>query len=207
MYLDAEGLPKPWSPTRNKIGDLLEALSSLVILSDQFEQPCWINGRQTGPIVATSNGLLDVSSKELYPHSPLYFGQVSVPFPYDPKAAKPTKWLDFLDELWPDEPDAVDVLAEWFGYVISGRLDLQKIFVMIGPPRGGKGVIARVETALIGKRNVCGPTLNSLGGEFGLAPLLGNRWPSSATLALAAARIQFQALRSSGCSRSAARTR
>jgi putative DNA primase/helicase len=30
-----------------------------------------------------------------------------------------------------------------------------------------------VLTALIGRRNVCGPTLNSLGGEFGLAPLIG----------------------------------
>jgi len=44
---------------------------------------------------------------------------------------------------------------------------------MVGPTRGGKGVIARILGALIGKRNVCGPTLNSLGGEFGLAPLLG----------------------------------
>jgi putative DNA primase/helicase len=96
-----------------------------------------------------------------------------VPFPYDPDAPTPTKWLAFLEELWPDEPDAIDVLGEWFGYVISGRLDLHKIFVMIGPTRGGKGVIARILTALIGKRNVCGPTLGSLGGEFGLAPLLG----------------------------------
>src|SRR5262249_11201916 len=53
------------------------------------------------------------------------------------------------------------------------RLDLHKIFVMVGPTRGGKGDIARIETALIGERNVCGPTLSSLGGEFGLAPLLG----------------------------------
>jgi putative DNA primase/helicase len=64
-------------------------------------------------------------------------------------------------------------LGEWFGYVISGRTDLHKIFMMVGPTRGGKGVIARILTALLGKRNVCGPTLSSLGGEFGLGPLLG----------------------------------
>jgi putative DNA primase/helicase len=45
--------------------------------------------------------------------------------------------------------------------------------LMVGPTRGGKGVIARVLTALIGKQNVAGPTLNSLGGDFGLAPLIG----------------------------------
>lgn len=38
---------------------------------------------------------------------------------------------------------------------------------------GGRGVIARILTSLIGRQNVCGPTLNSLGGEFGLAPLIG----------------------------------
>ncbi len=175
VYLDDEGETKPWSPNRYKISDLLEALSSLVILGDDFEQPCWMDGRQTGPIVATSNGLLDVASLELYPHTPLYFGQVSVPFPYDPHAPESTKWLGFLDELWPDEDDAaaIDVLGEWFGYVISGRTDLHKILLMVGPTRGGKGVIARILTALIGKRNVCGPTLNSLGTDFGLAPLLG----------------------------------
>jgi putative DNA primase/helicase len=173
VYLNDKGVPEPWSPNRYKIGDLLEALSALVILPDDVEQPCWIDGRQSGPIVATANGLLDIASQELHPHSPLFFGCVSVPFPYDPDAPPPDRWLAFLDELWPQEAEAIDVLGEWFGYVISGRLDLHKIFVVVGPTRGGKGVIARILTALIGKRNVCGPTLNSLGGEFGMAPLLG----------------------------------
>ena len=52
-------------------------------------------------------------------------------------------------------------------------MDLHKILLMVGPTRGGKGVIARILTALIGRQNVAGPTLNSLGGEFGLAPLIG----------------------------------
>jgi putative DNA primase/helicase len=47
------------------------------------------------------------------------------------------------------------------------------MLLMVGPTRGGKGVIARVLSALVGERNVAGPTLSSLGGDFGLAPLLG----------------------------------
>jgi putative DNA primase/helicase len=78
-----------------------------------------------------------------------------------------------MEEIWPSEPDAIKVLGEWFGYVISGRLDLHKILLMVGPTRGGKGVIARMLGALIGQKNVAGPTLNSLGGDFGLAPLIG----------------------------------
>jgi putative DNA primase/helicase len=174
FYIDDKGVAKPWSPTRKRIGDLLEALSALVILSDDIATPCWTDGREMdNPIVAVTNGLLDISSKELHAHTPRYFNQTSVPFNYNPKAPSPQKWFAFLDELWPQEPDAVNVLGEWFGYVISGRLDLHKILLTVGPTRGGKGVIARILAALIGKRNVCGPTLNSLGGDFGLAPLLG----------------------------------
>jgi putative DNA primase/helicase len=174
FYIDDKKEAKPWSPTRRKIGDLLEALSAIVILADDIESPCWTDGRQIdGPVVAVTNGLLAVATRELHAHSPLYFNQTSVPFDYDEDAPQPAKWLAFLEELWPQEPDAINVLGEWFGYVISGRLDLHKILLAVGPTRGGKGVIARILSALIGRRNVCGPTLNSLGGDFGLAPLLG----------------------------------
>ncbi|MFZ1212251.1 MAG: hypothetical protein WAO13_02510, partial [Pseudolabrys sp.] len=57
------------------------------------------------------------------------------------------QWLAFLSELWPQEPEAINVLGEWFGYVVSGRLDLHKILLMIGPTRGGKGLIASVPLA------------------------------------------------------------
>jgi putative DNA primase/helicase len=171
-YQSDEG-QKKWSPTRRKIGDMLEALGAILILGKEFDQPSWLDQRSTGTIVATANGLLDIERRELLPHTPQYFNQTFVPFDYDPNAAEPTEWLGFLGELWPDEPAAIDVLGEWFGYVISGRLDLHKILLMVGPTRGGKGAIARVLSALVGKQNVCGPTLTSLGTDFGLAPLIG----------------------------------
>jgi putative DNA primase/helicase len=172
-YHNAEGELVPWAATRKKIGGLLEALAAVTILSSDIDQPTWLDGRSTGTIVAVANGLLEVETRHLLPHSPQFFNQTAVPFDYDKDAPKPQRWYDFLDALWPDEPTAIDVLGEWFGYVISGRLDLHKIFAMVGPTRGGKGVIGRIETALIGKRNVCGPTLSSLGGEFGMQPMLG----------------------------------
>jgi putative DNA primase/helicase len=163
----------PWAPTRRKIGDLFEALAAICILADDTEQPTWLDGRTSGVIVATANGLLDVERRRLLPHTPTFFNLTSVPFAYDPRAPQPRRWLEFLHEIWPDEPAAIDMLGEWFGYVISGRLDLHKILLMVGPTRGGKGVIARILTSLLGKANVAGPTLSSLGGEFGLAPLIG----------------------------------
>jgi putative DNA primase/helicase len=173
VYMGKEGLA-PWSPTRRKISDLADALAAICILESDRDQPCWLDDRsEAGIIVAVANGLLDVEQKKLLPHTPLFFNQTSVPFDYDPDAREPRRWLDFLGELWPNDTDAIDVLGEWFGYVVSGRTDLHKILLMVGPTRGGKGAIARVLTAMVGRKNVAGPTLNSLGGEFGLAPLIG----------------------------------
>jgi putative DNA primase/helicase len=162
-----------WAPNRHKIGDLLEALGAICILADDTDQPAWLDHRTAGPVVAMQNGLLDIASRELIPHSPLYFNMTSVPFAYDPNAPEPRRWLGFLDELWPDDTAAINALGEWFGYVISGRLDLHKILLMVGPTRGGKGAIARILGSLVGTPNVAGPTLNSLSGDFGLAPLIG----------------------------------
>jgi putative DNA primase/helicase len=174
VYLDGKA-PRCWSPNKRKIGDVIDALAGICLLPNEIDQPSWLSGEAAidGTIVSVKNGLLDVGSRCLIAHTPAYFNQTSVPFDYDPSAPQPRRWLDFLAELWPDEPDAIDVLAQWYGYVISGRTDLHKILLMVGPTRGGKGVIARLLGALIGRKNVAGPTLNSLGGEFGLAPLIG----------------------------------
>jgi putative DNA primase/helicase len=165
---------KPWAPNRHKIIDLLDALAAIVHLAEDVTMPAWLDGTvYDGLLVATANGLLDVTHRQLLPHSPAFFNATSVPFAYDAQAARPTRWRTFLAELWPREFESITALQEWCGYVISGRLDLHKILLLVGPTRAGKGVIARILGALVGNENVAGPTLSSLNGDFGLAPLLG----------------------------------
>jgi putative DNA primase/helicase len=176
LYVTSSDSVAAWAPNRRKIGDLLEALSAVCFLRNDIDQPNWLEencASDGNVIVAVANGLLDIERKRLIPHTPQFFNQTSVPFNFDPDVPDPERWLSFLDQLWPNDPAAINVLGEWFGYVISGRTDLHKILLTVGPTRGGKGVIARILTALIGRENVAGPTLNSLGGEFGLAPLIG----------------------------------
>jgi|GEM_PF-6878810 len=47
--------------------------------------------------------------------------------------------------------------------------------MLIGPPRSGKGTLARILILVLGPRNVAGPTLSSFATNFGLWPLLGKR--------------------------------
>ncbi|MFE2474154.1 DNA primase family protein [Streptomyces mirabilis] len=174
-----EGQPeeRDWAPTKQKIGNLLDALGSITLLPTDTDAPAWVDdqgdtGRDEGPIVACENGLLRIRDRALLPHGPEFFNLVSVPFAYDPDASAPT-WHGFLAQLWPDDPDSIAALQEWFGYVLSGRTDQQKILLIVGPSRSGKGTIARVLKALVGKENLAGPTLAGLGTNFGLSTLIG----------------------------------
>ena len=67
---------------------------------------------------------------------------------------------------------AISTAQEWFGYALSPDTSQQKILLSIGPKRSGKGTTARVQTALLGKQSVAGPTMGSLGESFGLEPLI-----------------------------------
>jgi putative DNA primase/helicase len=180
---DTDAGPKAWKPNRHKVADVLAAFAAVAHLPESVDSPSWLvrsgpHGPQTGTypaweIVACANGLLHVGTRELLDPTPHYFNRVAVPFDYDPDAPEPGLWFRFLKELWADDPDSIAALQEFFGYVLSGRTDLHKILLMVGPTRSGKGTIARVLTALIGKGNAAGPTLASLGSNFGLSPLLG----------------------------------
>ena len=96
-------------------------------------------------------------------------------FAYDPEAPQPEAFLAALKSWWPDDPQCIEALQEWFGYVISADTSQQKILLLLGPPRCGKGTIGRTITRVVGLGNVTAPTLNSLSGAFGLEPLIGKQ--------------------------------
>lgn len=161
-------------PNRRMVGDTLAALRAAVILDEKYEPPCWTAHATLDPrrLLPLQNGLLDIESGMLHPHSPAFFATYSLPVLHSPTAAEPTRWLTFLGELWPGDRESIDTLGELFGYVLSGDTTLQKIGLIAGPPRGGKGTICAVLRALVGASNVAGQTLAGLGTNFGLAPLI-----------------------------------
>lgn len=186
---------RPWNPDKHKMVNVLESLAAVVHLSSDIDPPAWINdvsGTQTGPMpmietassgdvtqtpaaqmVSCRNGLLDLSTRRLHDHTPALFNLVSVPFDYEADAVEPAEWLKFLVSIWDDDEDSIALLQEYFGYVLSGRLEQQKLLALIGATRSGKGTIARTLTELVGAKNVANPTMASLSTNFGLMPLIG----------------------------------
>ena len=171
---------RPWNPTRYAIVNVLDALAAIVHLSSDIDPPSWVNGHATSAespaaqMISCRNGLLDLSTRTLSEHTPALFNLVSVPLDYHDNADQPTEWLKFLQSVWDDDADSIALLQEYFGYVLSGRMDMQKMLMLHGPIRSGKGTIERVLAALMGgNRNIASPTLASLSTNFGLSPLVG----------------------------------
>lgn len=175
---DGEWEQRPWAPDKGKVDKLIDAMAAPTLIPKAIDAPSWLDtGTSAAGLVPCTNGLVDVTTKEIRPCTPNYFGTVGVPFAYDPDAPPPVEWAKFLRTLWPDvdgqlAPE-IHTLQEWFGYVLSGRLDLQKMLLLVGPPRSGKGTIARILTELIGRANTAAPTLAGMASNFGMAPLIG----------------------------------
>jgi putative DNA primase/helicase len=107
------------------------------------------------------------------PPTPRFFSPNCLDFDFDLQARAPAAWLQFLAELWPEDAQSIATLQDWFGYLLTPDTRHQKILMLVGPKRSGKGTIARVIRGFVGEENVACPTLSSLGTNFGLWPLLG----------------------------------
>jgi putative DNA primase/helicase len=92
-------------------------------------------------------------------------------FDYDPMAQCPL-WIEFLTNLCKEDPTIIDVLQQWFGYMISNSKEQEKMLLIVGPPRGGKGTIIHILTELIGKNNCAFPQISQLGGRFAFAQFI-----------------------------------
>ena len=166
---------KPFAPTARKIADLMDATRAITIIDTATPTPSWLDpgSYPANEMIACDNGLVHWPTRTLHDHQPGYYVHHSVPFAFNATVPPPARWLAFLGELWADDTGTISAVQEMFGYLVSGDTSQQKMFLLVGPKRGGKGTIARVLTRMIGRHNVAGPTLASLGANFGLQDLIG----------------------------------
>ena len=163
------------------IANVAQALNGLCLLPSSVEPPAWLTPESewaAAEVLACKNGLVHLPSlvagkDAMIRPTPLFFSPNALDYDFDPRAPKPAAWMEFLNKLWPDDRESIRTLQEWYGYCTLPDTSQQKILLLVGPKRSGKGTIARVLTQMIGMANVCGPTLASLGTNFGLWPLLG----------------------------------
>jgi putative DNA primase/helicase len=165
----------PIHPNIKLVNEVLAALKAVALIGDEVEPPVWLGGDERpspNEIVVFQNGLLHLPTLDLIPPTPDFFTLSALGVEWDPNAPEPKRFLAFLKQLWPDDQESINTLQKIFGYLLTRGTKLQKAFMLVGPPRSGKGTIGRVLTALVGKQNVTSPTLSTLSGRFGRASLI-----------------------------------
>jgi putative DNA primase/helicase len=162
------------------VSNVVDALAAVCQLDAHPELPTWIpsfhgQGVECPPneILAVGNGLLHVPTRHLYPSTPGFFSLNASEVMFDTEPSPPYQWHKFLNEVFGTDQEAKDALQEWLGYQLVPDTSLQKILLIVGPKRGGKGTIGRIIRALLGHSSVAAMTLANLGQQFGLQHLIG----------------------------------
>lgn len=173
-----EDAVRPFKPTIRVVAEVREALTTRCLLPKSFAPPAWRESARddypsSDELLPVANGLLHVTSGRLYDPTPELFVTSALPVAFDPNAARPTAFLKFLEDLWDDDHESISALLQWFGYLLTSDTRQQKILLIAGPSRSGKGTIGRILTALVGRQNVAAPTLQRLTSNFGRQDLIG----------------------------------
>mgnify|MGYP000461565524 CR=1 FL=1 len=171
---DDEYSLKWWNPDSANLAMVEKALAGELAVypgthARELPDHCgWFRNAYLGTRVLCRNGLLDLDSGRVDPPTPLWFTltRLEADYNHDADPAAPSEWLKVLRAQWPDDPGALICLQQWFGYVLSGRTDLQKFMLIIGPRGSAKSLIAAVLGALVG--NVIELGLDALNSHFGL---------------------------------------
>ena len=166
-----------FKPNRAKVGEIVAAMQGIAHQpADTMAPPVWLDGDGPPPleIVALRNGLLHVPTGELLPPTPRFYTRNALDLEFDPNAPEPVEWLAFVEDVLPD-PVARDLLQDFMAYLLVPDVSQQKILLMVGPPRAGKGVAQRIITQLVGEGNTCSPLSGDLAnaGVGMMQPLIG----------------------------------
>lgn len=162
----------PWRPNTRKSREVVEALGAVTRVQAQVNNGrAWIADHDCDAaaidLLPVENGLLNLRTRELIPATPALFATWGTPYAYDPEA-KAKHWLEFIGQVY--EPLTAKALQEWFGYLLSGETNMQKMFWLWGAPGSGKGTTHRILERLLGSdfaNTTVGAEIGDLRTEFG----------------------------------------
>lgn len=126
----------------------------------------WFNKQR---VVAIKNGVIDLTTWELKPHSPDYYLTKALPVVYDPEADCPNI-RTFLSQV--TNPENVQILEEAIGYCLEPDYQYLSAFLLFGPTKTGKSTFLKILKSFLGSKNVSNLTLQQIGErQFGVNKL------------------------------------
>ncbi len=182
-----KGTPiKPRPVNGDVVNETIRAMESLcrreILTTDQ--PPIWLNqvvDWDSDDLLVFRNNIVSIrrycDGQDDYwiPRTPKLFYEGQAAFAFTPTTDRPNEWHRFLESLEQSE-EWYTLLQQIMGYCLLPSYDLQKYFMIVGPPRCGKGTITRVLENLVGGPGVvCSLNLKNFATEFGLEKAIGKR--------------------------------
>ena len=147
-----------------------ENLASQFYSSAYFENP---EISKDKVLINLKNGTFEVSEhgQILREFKPEDFMRYQLPFSYDAEATAPL-FQKYLDRVLHDK-DLQNLLSEYFGYIFTKNLKLEKVLLLYGGGGNGKSVIYEVFQKLLGIENITSYPLDCLNEPQNRAELEG----------------------------------
>jgi putative DNA primase/helicase len=140
---DKRGLDE--QPTKHFISEVL----------GHVERATYINRQEFDKdknIINVEDGLFNMTTGQLQPHTPTYLSRTQIPVAYNPNAKCPSI-LRFLEEVQPIDEDRQSVIEHASVPLLRSNF-LQKGFMNVGSGRNGKSVWFKILNRLYGADNV-----------------------------------------------------
>jgi len=115
-----------------------------------------------GFYINCQNGMVNIETGKLEHHDPKYGSRTQIPCRFD-WGAKYDLWLEFLDQIFPDEPDKIDLLQQYFGYCLLPDNRFEMSLFMLGVGANGKGTVIHMARKMVGHENTSSLSFKDLG--------------------------------------------
>ena len=87
-------------------------------------------------------------------------------------------WIKFLGEVFGEDDEGMEAIGElqkWFGYCMTEANHHEKIMLMTGPPRSGKGTLTQALGHVVGAKSTATTSFTSLSDKNETYALLGRK--------------------------------
>lgn len=103
-------------------------------------------------LICLDNCILDIYTKEVFPHDPKYFFDYSLAVKYDVKANKCPVFVKFLNDIFSGDQETVSNIIRLGGYLLDTSCNAKKCFFFDGLGANGKSTLIDTFTMFFPKR-------------------------------------------------------
>lgn len=123
-------------------------------------------------IIAVKNGMLDLNSKTITPHTPDNYNTIYLDWEYKEDVEYSELIDEFMKQVSMGDPKKMQFLYEVAGYCLLKKSIFEKFFIFKGTGGTGKSTFCNLIMRMVGKRYVSTVKLNQFDQDYYLATMI-----------------------------------